>query len=313
MAYSFTRRSLHVAPLKGDPLPDAWRGLPPVEILPPIDADQDAWYLPEVRNLLHLPLAPAATTDKPVKSRPQLQLLVNMTPSERSFNTAGSLRRNMAAIIPSLKVLSALNAKVQPPSVAMLDVTHLRAAYETPNAATLDWAALSKVLSENQPGVIDAKSLAKQATMRDYLAGELARRAARLGDNAGPPRWLIVLSGPLVLGKQEETPLPELPPDAGRHIVYLRFSPFYGGAPRGGLMESAPEVRLAPASRVHGPLPGFGIAPGGLGRGRGPNDGAYGDELERILKPMGAQVIDVSTPVAFRKILAALVTEISAN
>ncbi len=66
---------------------------------------------------------------------PQIELLVNMTPSERSPNTVGSLRRNMSVVIPALKVLSALNAENRPPSAAVLDLTRQRIGLEAPNAS----------------------------------------------------------------------------------------------------------------------------------------------------------------------------------
>jgi hypothetical protein len=39
----------------------------------------------------------------------------------------------------------------------------------------------------------------------------------------------------------------------------------------------------------------------------------YPDDIERVLKPLGAQVIGVPTPEAFRKIVATLIDEIAAN
>jgi len=208
MEHNFTRRSLHVAAIRNDPLPEAWQSLPPVEVLPPVDG-ADAWFLPDVKGRQSLPLKGTA---------PQIDLLVNMTPSERSSNGASAQRRNMASVIPALKVLSDLNAATRPPSFAAIDLTHHRIGYETRNAAALDWRALAKALTDNNPGIIDAKSLAAQASIRDYFAREMARRAGA----SGPPRWLIILSGPMAFFGQEETPLPELPPDPNRHIVYLR-------------------------------------------------------------------------------------------
>ena len=310
MEHNFTRRTLHVEPIKGDPLPDAWLGLPPVEVLPAID-DPDAWFLPDVKDHLHLPVGNDA---KPV---PHIELLVNMTPSERSSSMASSLRRNMSVVIPALKVLSGLNAKLQPPSAVVLDLTHHRVAFEASNAAELDWGALSRILTENHPGIIDAKSLASQSSMREYFAREIARRAG----GSGPPRWLIVMSGPLTFSKQEESPLSELPADPNRHIVYFRFlSGFGGGGPRGGGGGAppgpGPDVQIAPIARIHGPMPGLGtVLPIGPGRGsgRGTSDMIYPDDLERVLKPMGAQIVSVATPEAFRKLVAALIEEIAAS
>ena len=171
MEHSFARRTLRVAPMKSDPLPQAWLGLPSVEMLPPVDGP-DSWFLPNVKGLLQLPLGFAETdtantvvADRgpsvwtTTKHAPFIQLLINTTPSEQSANSTGSLRRNMSTVIPALKVLSGLNAKTQPPSTAVIDLTHHRVSFETSNAASLDWAALGKVLTETKPGIIDPPEL----------------------------------------------------------------------------------------------------------------------------------------------------------
>jgi hypothetical protein len=321
--HSFTRRTLRVSPLKSDPLPLAWLGLPPIEILPGVDAP-DAWFLPNVKGLLQLPVGIAEPDNwshlvadsgpsawKTTRQSPYIQLLVNTTPSEQSANSAGSLRRNMSTVIPALKVLSGLNARIQPPSAAVIDLTRHRVGFETPDASTLDWATLGKVLTDTRPGIIDAKALAGQSSMREYFAGEVARRA---GDS-GPPRWLIVMSGPLIFSHQDEARLPELTPDSNRHIVYLRFSPGFGNGMPGGVPALlGPDVQIAPPRRIHGPMPGFGtVLPGAPGRGRGMMDSQFPDDLERVLKPMGAQIVSVANPDAFRKTIASLIQEISAN
>jgi hypothetical protein len=332
MEHSFTRRMLHVVPIKGDPLPDAWNGLPAVEVLPPVDGP-DAWFLPGVKSLLHLPLHDLSlhggvdteqtgelrtnptiqtvaytgtNTRAPVRHSVSIDLLVNTTPSQWTQNPAGNLRRNMSVVIPALKVLSALNAKVHPPSAAVLDLTHHRVGFETANAASLDWDSMNQLFAQTNPSVIDAKSLAAQSSIRNYFAKEVARRAGE----SGPERWLIVLSGPLVFAKQDEMSLPELAPDPRRHIIYLRFSSGPGFVP--------PEIEIGPVKRVHGPMPGLGTVipfPPGRGRGgggRGEPGAGFPDDIERMLKPMGAQIVSITNPEVFRKTVASLIEEISA-
>jgi len=59
-------------------------------------------------------------------------------------------------------------------------------------------------------------------------------------------------------------------------------------------------------------MPGFPmIIPGGPGRGGGGMDAAFPDDLERVLKPMGARVIPIATPEIFRKVLALLMQDIA--
>jgi hypothetical protein len=307
MEHSFTHRALHVAPLKADPLPQAWLSLPPVEVLPVVDGP-DTWFLPDVKGLLHLPVE----TKQPL----HIDFLINSTPSERAMGLTGSLRRNMASVLPALKVLSAINAKSQPATASVIDLTRHKITFEASNAAALDWRQLSKALTDANPGIIDVGSLAGQRSMREFFAGEVARRAGA----SGPPRWLIVMSGALFFSRQEDSLLPELPPDPNRHIVYLRFSSFFGAA---GVLPGS-SVRIGSPERIHGPVPGRGPVPAqggrggdmgfpiGGGRGFGP-PGTLQDDLERVLKPMGAREITITTPEQFRKVVANLIEEMSVN
>jgi hypothetical protein len=339
--YNFVRRQLHIAPLKSDPLPDSWAGLPAVEIIQMSDTP-DSWFLPSVHGLLKLPLrripdagpdaytepvprlvsanaAPARTSTvayvlpsgEPKTEAPRIELLVNTSPSERSGGTSGSMRRNMSAVIPALKVLSAIDAGTHSPKAAIMDLTRHRISFETPDAASLDWNALRKALSEANPGIIDAKVLARQSSMREYFADEIVRRAGQ----SGPPRWLIVLSGAFSFGAQEETPLPQLAPDPNRHIVYFRFVPDFG--PTGLPLTAGAGIRIAPPRRVHGPTPGLGtIIPFVFvpsHHGRGVAEAFFPDDFERILKGMGAQIVTVTNPETFRKSLASLLGQISAD
>lgn len=302
MEHSFAHRTLHVAPMRADPLPQAWSGLPPVEILPGSEPPQ-SWFLPDVKGLLNLPLPPSSAPP------PHIELLVNITPSLRSMNGGGNLRRSMGMAMAALKDLGALNAKVRPPSASVMDVTRHRISLEMPNAGTPDWGALGRLLATGNNGIIDAKSLAGQSTMRDYFAHEVARRA----DDSAEPRWLIVLSGPLRLSQQDESGAPIPPPDPRRHIICYRFVPVSPFVPPPDPFEESSDERIAPPRRVRGPTPGLGLTlPGDIGRGRGA-DAGFPDDLDLILKPMGARVVTITTPQAFRKALAALIREIGAN
>jgi len=334
--HNFIRRQLHIAPLKADPLPNSWESLPAVEIIHMSDGS-DSWFLPSIHGLLELPLrhspdvysepvprlvnanaAPTRTSTAayvlPSTGRaaetPKIELLVNTSPSERSGGTSSSMRRNMSAVIPSLKVLSGIDASVHSPKATVMDLTRHRISFETPDAASLDWTALGKALSETNPGIIDAKVLARESSMREYFADEIVRRAGQ----SGPPRWLIVLSGPFSFSPQDEAPLPHLAPDPNRHIVYFRFVPEFG---RTGMpLTAGASTRIAPPRRMHGPTPGLGtIIPFGPAhsRGRDGDEALFPDDFERILKVMGAQVVTVTNPETFRKSLASLLDQISAD
>ena len=333
--HNFVRRQLHIAPLKSDPLPNSWAGLPAVEVIH-MSEGPDSWILPSVHGLLQLPLRHHAEVEysKPVPLRvnasasavrttnaayvlpsreeaasgPNIEILVNTSPSERYSDTSSSMRRNMAAEIPALKVQSGITANTHSPKAALMDLTRHRNRFEPPDAASLDWSALGKALRESNPEIIDAKILARQSSMREYFADEIARRAGE----SGPPRWLIVLSGSFSFGAQEETALPQLAPDPNRHIVYLRFVPEFG--PSGLPLTARVGTRIAPPHRVHGPTPGLGtLIPFGPSHRAREADALFPDDFERILKSMGAQVVTITNPETFRKSLASLLDQISAD
>ena len=294
--HNFARRVLHVAALRDDPLPGAWSDLPAVEFLTSRDAP-DAWAQPEVTDFLNLPAASGLPA--------RVDILVNATPSERggasslTSSPVTALRRNMAAVIPSLKALAALNLKSKPPSAVLLDTARHTVNFEAVNAASLDWSMFGKVVMADNPGVIDVKALALQRSMRSWLADQIGKRAC----GSDVPHWLVILSGTLMLSQQDEGELPALPPDPSRHIVYFRFLP--GAAP--GL---ASGMRLGVPERIHGPLPGRGtVLPIPPGRG-GPSPEQFPDDIERIVKSMGGRVVLVSSPDQFRRALASLVAEI---
>ncbi len=48
MEHSVAHRTLHIAALHNDPLPDSWAGLPSVELIPALDGP-DLWFLPAVK------------------------------------------------------------------------------------------------------------------------------------------------------------------------------------------------------------------------------------------------------------------------
>ena len=94
LEHSVSTRKLRVEGVKDDPLPRAFDGLPAVEFVPPTDGTPDVWFLPGIAGKLKLELA--------AKHRLEVQVLVNLTPSERQLGSAGALRRNMSLAMPAL-------------------------------------------------------------------------------------------------------------------------------------------------------------------------------------------------------------------
>ncbi|HVY92486.1 MAG TPA: hypothetical protein VHA14_07055, partial [Bryobacteraceae bacterium] len=273
-----------VAPLKSDPLPDAWRDLPAVEFTQP-DAPPYSWYQPQLRSVVRLPVA----NEKPVR----IELLVNLTPSD--LGSLAEFRSNMQVIVPSMKVLMGLDPADGSVGLSIADLNLQKMVYEQPELRIAnigrgampgrgEWPRLRPVLADFSPAKVDAKTLAGERRMLGFFSGEVSRLLAP----ADPPRVLIVLSAPVYFTKQETAPPPELPPDPHRHVFYICYTRPPHFTPGELIWQELPD-RIRPGQSY-----------------------SFADDIERILRPRGARIFRVYRPEDFRKALAAILNEISA-
>lgn len=239
--HSFTVRHLHVPEVRNDPIPQIGRGLPAVEFPLSLEAP-DVWYQPTVRGRLRIPLA----TAHPM----HLEILVNMTPSDRGSGPLRAFRRNMALLIPSLKVLAGLEVPAENLSVELLDLTRQKI-YLANGPRGLDWAKLRPPLADNQPGVIDAQSLAVKSQMLQFLRDRVVAKAA------GPIQpddlhVILVLSAPAFFNSQLRLDPAILERDPHRRIFYLRYRPIPRPGPD-GVPPSLPPTISNPSSNPSTP------------------------------------------------------------
>ena len=278
LEHSVTLRKIHVAPLKTDPLPDSWAGLPRVEFIPGVTDPPDVWYLPDNGNRLRLPVA----THRPV----HLQILVNTTPTQRSSGSVTALRSNMSVLIPALKILSQMDLANGSIDAALLDLTHRRVTFEQKNVQALNWDAIRKLFVDIRPGIIDVHALEGEWKMRRFFWDEVNRRLKQ--ENEGQ-NVVIVLSGPAFLDDQEPVEPLESPNDPDRRLFYIRYRTI---PPRPA------HPRLRPGAR--GPL----LAPP-------PTYPMPVDDLEHTLDPLNARLFDATSSEQFRRILAAVMDQLS--
>jgi hypothetical protein len=218
-------RQVHAAPLKADPLPEAWAGLPAVDFIPPITEPPDVWYLPGVEGRLNLPV----TTRRPV----HIQLLVNITPSSQQEGSITAMRRNMNAMIPILKAFSQIKVRNGSMGTALLDLTHLRVAFEENNvennadnnAESLDWDGMRRVFLDARPGIVDARSLENRRKMVAFFRNEVVRRLLADGTESADAATpiVIVLSGLAFLNDQDPDGPVKLPDNPDRRVFYIRY------------------------------------------------------------------------------------------
>jgi hypothetical protein len=208
-------RHVRAAPLEADPLPNAWAGLPAVDFLPPVTEPPDVWYLPGVEGHLNLPLA----TKRPV----HLHVLLNITPSWQSAGSIAALRSYMNALTPILKVLSQIELPNGTRETALLDLTHLRVAFEQNNSESLDWERMRKVFLDAQPGIVDVRTLGERRKMRAFFRNEVVRRLKGGRESGDAAEIVIVLSGPAFLPEQDADDPVTLPGDPNHGVYYLRY------------------------------------------------------------------------------------------
>jgi hypothetical protein len=275
---SLTHRTLRVAPLNNDPLPDAWRDFPAVDFID-IPELPDGWFLPNERGRLFLQVE----NHRPAR----IEILANVSPTETSRRQGRAYNRNMDAILPAIKILSRIGVRDGSKNVAVIDVARRRVSYEQSGRRELDWPALKQALDADNPNKIDAGSLKERDQDAQFFVSEATRRAVAA---PGEQRILIVLSGPVTFTTHQEIQPIEGSPGPHARVYYLRFKP----SPLNGFAGSL----SAPVRRGPGGVP-FPAPPV-----------VANDELERTLKPLQPRLFDIYSPVDFRKALAAILKEI---
>jgi hypothetical protein len=268
--YSLVRRNLHVPPLHGDPLPSAWTDLPPVEFVERFGAP-DFWFQPYVRGKVRLPVV----TRRPV----HIDVVMNMTPSERPGVLVRGFRSNMSVLVPALKLLSSIDVSQGSLDVSLLDLARQKT-WEQKSARGLDWNRMRAPFIDSNPGVIDAQSLAANERMTQFFWDRMIERA--VAPSGGDPRVVIVLSAPAYLGHQTRVEPSSVPHDPNRRVFYLRYRPT---PPPRRISDDAAPVHMASS------LPE--------------------DDLERTLKALDARMYSAVTPEEFRHALANVMAEVA--
>jgi hypothetical protein len=292
--HSASQKTLHVNPLRNDPLPGAWKDLPPVELLHAMETP-DAWFLPDVSGKLQLPV----TTRRPVRvevlmnasaSGPNQGVGLNMGPGTVS-------NRGLANMIPALKVLTQMNLSQGSLHVTLLDIPKRRVIFEQDAVRELQWPRIREALTEADPNKIDVRSLAHREQNAQFFVEQVRQRLAGAKAEAAaeePFRVLIVLSGPTTFNSGEDMHPVEAAVKTNAKVYYIR----YHLPPE----RVALPVMLDPTTvrgRRNAPpmVPPAAVEPF--------------DSLGSLLKPVQPRVFEVYTPEQFRKTIGILLEEIS--
>jgi hypothetical protein len=195
------------------------------------------------------------------------------------------MRRNMSVAIPALKILSQIEIPGSSVDAALLDLTRRRVPFEQKELGLLDWSGMRKYFVDLQPGLIDVSALQGHWKMRKFFWEEIKRRLEPKGE-AIPV--VIVLSGPAFFEDQEALEDVKVDPDSGRRLFYVRYR-----APA----THAQRVRVRPGMRPPVPASALDVLPV--------------DDLERTVEPLGARIFDATSAEQFRRVLAAILEQIS--
>ena len=162
--HDLMRETIHVEPLKKDPLPSSWEGLPPVEIFGREDG-MEMWFHPEMTGRLRIPVE----NHLPVR----IELMVNLPPWSGYLYSVC-----MRTLIPQLKALSEMGLRNGVINITLLDVPHRQAIPITRQGQPLDWRALKTGLDKANPNMVDVRALGQQVPAADFLSEEIRQRIA---------------------------------------------------------------------------------------------------------------------------------------
>jgi hypothetical protein len=282
---SVGQRSLHVAPLHSDPMPQIWDGAQSLEIVPDLGSP-DKYFLPRATDSLHLPIA----TRGPVA----IQIIAS---------------GNWTNELPALKVLSEMKLEQGSASVAMLSYERRSVFYEQDLAQPLDWKNLRPALISVDPNTINADGLAGRTNNLDFFLEEISRRVCASPDPPGAEgkarRVVIILSQAWDFHDGEKARSIHLTNSCARDVFYLRFDNPKMEARRSALDSAAPLDPLSTGD-LRIPASSSGEPDGGMGTPHHTTD-----FLEHTLDALHPHVFDISSPEDFRKALATMLHDIS--
>lgn len=273
--HSVRRHHLHVNPLKNDPLPAAWGGLPAVEFVPVEDAPEK-WYLPTIDNRLNL----SASLSQPV----HIDLIVNLTASGHLAGSPQVQNRMFEVLLPAAKIISQVNWGDSEFGLTLLDLSRNRVVYQQEDKRPVDWSRAGASLKDVNAGTIDARALEQRQRTANFFVSEIRRRirAAASRRTGGPPVVTVLSSAFRFTEAQTFQPVDY----DGRYsakVFHIRYQP--------------PAQLLLPR----------------LGDSRLPMraDNMIEDQLAPLLRPLEPRVYEISTGYQMRKALAAILGEIS--
>jgi hypothetical protein len=224
---------------------------------------------------------------------------MNASPSgpSRGLNTGTANNRNLANLVPALKVFSQMDVAGGSLHVTLLDISNRRVIFEQDAVRQLDWAHLSEALTQADPNKIDVRALEHRAQNASYFLKQVRERLAPSSAAAGaapdPIRVLIVLAAPMTLDSGEKIRVPESEAKQQGPLYFVRYHLPPEPTPLG--FEQLSRMGRRGYGGMQQPVP---------------QPEAF-DSLQPLLKPLQPRLYDVFSPDQFRKALSSLLDEIA--
>jgi hypothetical protein len=278
--HSAKQAPFRVAAPSHDWLLNAWRDLPPVEYIGKAESPS-SWFLPGIQGQLRWAAA--------VHSPARLNVILNVAPSEPVPGSHPRPNADLAALLPTLKVLSETGSPSISEYVALPDLSRRRTVFHQDEVHDLDWPRLEASLREASTASIDVHSLSGRKDDAQFFVSEV-RKLLRASDK---PSVLVVLSAPVAFESGEDLEPISLEALPNCRVIYIRYRP----PPDPHVLGQ--EIRgRGRGQRMGGPMTG---GPGPMIRNH-PSQNIV-DQLEGTLKPLSPKVFDVDAPEQMTKAL----------
>ena len=273
--HSAAQGTFRVAPPVPAALSGAWRNLPPVEFIPKAESP-DSWFLPGIEARLQW----AAGVHSPAR----LNVILNMATSAPVPGFRRTPSSGLAALLPTLKVISQTGSPLLSERIDLLDLARHRAVFQQEVPKAIEWPRLRTSLSEASTASIDVHSLSDSRRDAQFFVSEV-RRIIRMSTQ---PCILVILTTGVAFEAGEDLEPISLEALSPCRVFYIRYR--------------SPAPFMTPYEQQMG----RGIRGGRMGGPMMNNHGAReaADQLAATLKPLVPKIFDVETPEQMARALS---------
>jgi hypothetical protein len=212
----------------------------------------------------------------------RLNVIVNVAPSVPVPGSRPAPSGDLAALLPTLKVISAAGSPSLSEHIELLDLARRRTAFQQDPVRDLDWPRLKESLGGASTASIDVHSLSERHHDAQFFVSQV-RSMIRASEKSCV---LVVLTTPVAFDSGEDLEPISLEALPACSVFYIRYHELV--------------AKLAPFDPRMGGR-GMGGRRGAPIRNRPPQEVI--DQLEATLKPLGPKVFDVASPEQVTKAL----------